>query len=140
MDKLFDVVKGKHLNKWEEKGEDFEEQEGLLEDEEEDEEKDEEKEPEEKKEKIQTSLNRRIRREKEPPKTPKENRNHPHKASPVRLERNTYLPVPDDTRCADFLRVAAQPHLLQSDLLHSGTSYHVRQVRLHGDLALVPDG
>ena len=48
MDKLFDVVKGKHLNKWEEKGEDFEEQEGLLEDEEEDEEKDEEKEPEEK--------------------------------------------------------------------------------------------
>lgn len=54
MDKLFDVVKGKHLNKWEEKGEDFEEQEGLLEVEEEDE----EKEPEEKKEKIQTSLNR----------------------------------------------------------------------------------
>ena len=52
MDKLFDVVKGKHLNKWEEKGEDFEEQEGLLEVEEEveeeDEEKDEEKEPEEK--------------------------------------------------------------------------------------------
>ena len=48
MDKLFDVVKGKHLNKWEEKNEDFEEQEGLLEVEEEDEEKDEEKEPEEK--------------------------------------------------------------------------------------------
>lgn len=54
MDKLFDVVKGKHLNKWEEKDEDFEEQEGLLEVEEEDE----EKEPEEKKEKIQPSLNR----------------------------------------------------------------------------------
>lgn len=54
MDKLFDVVKGKHLNKWEEKDEDFEEQEGLLEIVEEDE----EKEPVEKKEKIQTSLNR----------------------------------------------------------------------------------
>jgi len=37
MDNLFDVVKGKHLNKWEEKDEDLEEQEGLLELEEEDE-------------------------------------------------------------------------------------------------------